>query len=817
MFMPAKHDEASVARARETAKSRLASGLDPFDVIESSPHADQEDDWDSQGAQSLASFYEPGHSGYVSNASATAASQPRGSSTPDHGLTFDQAWLENRFTEIAKGIDRSLSDMRPDHGFYAIGQRLDQFEQQFQKMFENVATKADLESVRLIEAHVGSVVDHLAETHDQLARLNVIEKQLAEVTHTFAEAQSGATADAQAGAVAKTVPAIDIDAVARAAADQAAQRFAGQQGGELRPLIEQMISETGRRDENTAALLDTLRQAMIRLLDRVEALDLQQHQAGIAPAAPEAQVKEESPAAAPPAHPEKSDDEVAEFADAPDTGFASAEVVVARRNQQVRSQDDDPSPEAISSKHQKLRQDFIAEAKRAKMRLAASEDEIIITSPASGTFTASSSAETGVGPYALGSRRIKPPAASAKASAPSAPSPRLIAIALAALLALTGLWYSLDRNPGKDSTAPPSHTSDAKNAGSKPSQSDGGKSNAPSSATGEQHGEANPGDGAAQVAPTKSGAVKTALPMLGVAVDLGQPLSEQQFEQARRHQAMANLSGEVGTAAARPGNAPVVPASMVPSEAETEGANAPAGTGDVTGAIPDGAARSSRLDMPAADIGPLSLRLAAANGDPSAEFEVGARLAEGLGVTQNFKEAAKWYQRSADRGFAQAEYRLGTLYERGLGLKPDRARAAAWYQRAAEQGNIKAMHNLAVLSANRSDQSPDYTTAAQWFEAAAKRGLPDSQFNLAVLYENGLGVNRDLKQAFMWLSLAARDGDADAVRRRDTLRGKLTADEIKSAEQMIKAWHPLQYDRNINDARVAGEEWKKNPKNGVSG
>ena len=137
--------------------------------------------------------------------------------------------------------------------------------------------------------------------------------------------------------------------------------------------------------------------------------------------------------------------------------------------------------------------------------------------------------------------------------------------------------------------------------------------------------------------------------------------------------------------------------------------------------------------------------------------------------------------------FAQAQYRLGTFYERGFGVKADRARAAAWYQRAAEQGNIKAMHNLAVLSANQTDELPDYTTAARWFEEAAKRGLADSQFNLAVLYENGLGVKRDMKMAFMWLALAARNGDKDAVRRRDILRGKLTAEEIVAAEQMIAA------------------------------
>ncbi len=34
---------------------------------------------------------------------------------------------------------------------------------------------------------------------------------------------------------------------------------------------------------------------------------------------------------------------------------------------------------------------------------------------------------------------------------------------------------------------------------------------------------------------------------------------------------------------------------------------------------------------------------------------------------------------------------------------------------------------------------------------------------------------------------------------------------------MIAAWRPIPSDRGINDARTAGEIWKNNPKNGVSG
>ncbi len=225
--------------------------------------------------------------------------------------------------------------------------------------------------------------------------------------------------------------------------------------------------------------------------------------------------------------------------------------------------------------------------------------------------------------------------------------------------------------------------------------------------------------------------------------------------------------------------------------------------------VSSGSKTVSQLSLPPATVGPLSLRLAAANGDPSAAFEVGARLAEGKGTSQNFAEAITWYQKSAAQGFAQAQYRLGTLYERGLGVKADVARAQSWYQRAAEQGHIKAMHNLAVLSAGRSTGAPDYITGARWFESAAEYGLSDSQYNLAVLHENGLGVAKDPVQAFKWYALAARAGDGEAARRRDALNAQLTADQRLQAENAVASFAPKRSVPIINDARVAGEDWKK--------
>ena len=43
--------------------------------------------------------------------------------------------------------------------------------------------------------------------------------------------------------------------------------------------------------------------------------------------------------------------------------------------------------------------------------------------------------------------------------------------------------------------------------------------------------------------------------------------------------------------------------------------------------------------LPPATVGPFSLRIAAAKGDASAQFEVASRLAEGKGLDQDLKEA----------------------------------------------------------------------------------------------------------------------------------------------------------------------------------
>ncbi|MGO4682960.1 tetratricopeptide repeat protein [Hyphomicrobium sp. 2TAF46] len=814
--------------------SKRTPDVDTFDVIGDTDD-DASDPWDRAAADALRGLYESDETNFAPKARSAAGTVVRATAHSEAGSGIDEAWLDKKFAEIAQGIEQSLAAMRPDNGISQISQRLDQFERQFAKLFEGVATHDDLAAVHLIEAHVAEVVNHLVQTQDQLERLNIIETQLASISHTLAEVQ-GVPVDGIIGAQPVT-RALDYDAIARAAAEQTAQRLADLRAedrhsaaDELRPLIERMMSQNREGEEHTAALLDTMQQAMIRLLDRVDSIEFSQQAAATPPAAESGAYHAGMFSRDATGIAGSVGEETSGSFDSAFVELASSRPLIAPVSVSSHPRVSTGSPEETSRQGEKSRQDFVAEVRRAKKRLSEQDDIAAVPS----VSISSSAAEGAMAMPPPGSRPIRPTAAPAKkTSGPSGPSPRLMVIAAVALVALGSLWYTFGfgkphvGSTNGQETSLPSPQANGAGSGSSGS-SDAAKSTPDGSAPAQNSDKAiDPSrDGSGprgDLAPTHSDAQKTAaeeapqrtttLPMLGVAVDLDQPVTAAELEQAKRRQAMATMSGELGNAAARSSEGAAVPASMVPSEAETEGAK----SGLTTGSVLTSASKPAPLDIPPATVGPLSLRLAAANGDPSAEFEVGARLAEGKGTAQSFQDAAKWYQRSADQGFAQSQYRLGTLYERGLGLKPDRAQAANWYQRAAAQGNIKAMHNLAVLSANQSDQSPDYVMAAQWFEAAAQRGLSDSQFNLAVLYENGLGVKRDMSRAFMWLSIAARGGDADAVRRRDILRGKLTADEVTAANKMIAAWKPMPSAHAVNDARTAGEMWKNNPKNGVNG
>ncbi len=81
-----------------------------------------------------------------------------------------------------------------------------------------------------------------------------------------------------------------------------------------------------------------------------------------------------------------------------------------------------------------------------------------------------------------------------------------------------------------------------------------------------------------------------------------------------------------------------------------------------------------------------AIEAAAMAGDPEAQYRVGQRYYDGLGVPKSHRRAMEWWQRAATAGHAGAQYSLGVLYFDGVGIRRDFVEGCRWLGAAASQG-----------------------------------------------------------------------------------------------------------------------------------
>lgn len=155
----------------------------------------------------------------------------------------------------------------------------------------------------------------------------------------------------------------------------------------------------------------------------------------------------------------------------------------------------------------------------------------------------------------------------------------------------------------------------------------------------------------------------------------------------------------------------------------------------------------------------------AKNGDPAAQTLVAEILSRGLGVPLNAAEAAKWYQRAAERGIPEAQFQYALMLIDGTYVKKDRKEAHALMQAAAEAGNTLAQFNFAQLLVEEDSGDAGLARAAPYYERAAEAGLPDAQYAMAQFYANGVGGKKenDVKARTLLVQAARQNYDTAQV------------------------------------------------------
>lgn len=888
-------------------------------VLNSASISPADGGWDPQSAEALMQLYESGatgvspaamHSVHADSSLGPAvprfmfAAQPAG--TIATGLGEDRRWIEERFTKVTSDIESALADARPDAAINRLLARVDSFETRFESALTSVeaevATVAKTTHIRQLESQIGDIGKQMVTVRQQLERLASVETQLQELV-AIAEAAQQHEPENFAAPAQPALSQLDADTLASSVADLAANRLStlidtaeakhvamlADRDNATGQLLRNYVEERRRTDTVTNGMLDTMQEALVRLIDRVEAIDTAQIQSkGTfgASAASDATAMQSAATAYVAEHPMDAVATDVEqehtFARRPANSVAPT-APTGRRTPRIHVETaTDPNSSSVTD--QASARPVISGSRKSTLPADAepatadssSDDATVVKrkKPVKREASTSSLGRRGIMismialllvgisyianlflanrygsmmPASIGSSQSEtprsPPAAATTPVVPSK-SPSATKPEGATERSLSpGMTIETPRVPATERRS--ESESQKSSSGSVPRS-------VPETVT-DDLSAAEP-EVSNRLAAANPANVRPSAPGISLDTSSGPLRPNEVAALVRRSQGIApqdqpgvaiisragggspsaafnnfnRPTGQTGAEAERlqpAGKAKTITISEKPRQSAGIGAGIVTGATNGAQAIslgrgPDApetsgtpadadSSRSTHANaMPPATVGPMTLRMAAAQGDPSATFEVGTRYAEGRGIKQDFAEAINWYQRSAAKGFPLAQYRLGTLYERGLGAPVDSARARIWYKRAADQGNVKAMHNMAVLSASKDAGGPDYAEASRWFIAAADRGLTDSQFNLGVLYENGLGVGKDLRQAYKWYALAARGSDKEAARRRDALVAALDSEIIRAAEADVAAWRSRGTDRGANDARFAGDEWR---------
>ena len=90
-----------------------------------------------------------------------------------------------------------------------------------------------------------------------------------------------------------------------------------------------------------------------------------------------------------------------------------------------------------------------------------------------------------------------------------------------------------------------------------------------------------------------------------------------------------------------------------------------------------------------------------------------------LGVKRDERMALKWFELAAAQGDRTAQFNIGVIHRDGNGVARNDAIAFKWFQLAARQGEMRAQLNLARAHLNGSGVAADPVQAYVWAELAA--------------------------------------------------------------------------------------------------
>ena len=150
-------------------------------------------------------------------------------------------------------------------------------------------------------------------------------------------------------------------------------------------------------------------------------------------------------------------------------------------------------------------------------------------------------------------------------------------------------------------------------------------------------------------------------------------------------------------------------------------------------------------------------------GNAVAQLNLGALYTNGYAIcswcsfrviSQDFAEAASWFQRAAEQDYATAQFNLAVIYQQGQGVPQDLSKAVKLYRQAAAQGDARAQMNLGLMYANGHGVPQDYGEAKKWFLLTARQGNTNAWLLFGALRFLGVTLSHPYIGTSTWSEIA---------------------------------------------------------------
>src|SRR3954454_567833 len=166
-------------------------------------------------------------------------------------------------------------------------------------------------------------------------------------------------------------------------------------------------------------------------------------------------------------------------------------------------------------------------------------------------------------------------------------------------------------------------------------------------------------------------------------------------------------------------------------------------------------------------------------GDAEAQYHAGMMNNNGIGTSQDLKQAFAWFQKAAASSDPLGAYKLGCYYDgQGAGIVPlDENEALKYKLVAAKAGYALAQHDVAILYERQGNPEE----ALKWWKMAGDQGYPRALYRLSMAYSAGKAVPRDLSLSYAYFKLST----LAPAKNVNEMATRLSKGELEKAEKMV--------------------------------